>query len=316
MPEAAPAPKKPKLTFDEMIVHLERKNIKFGKISREEAKSLLQNSNYLYKMTAYRKNFEKDQGGKYIHLDFILLRDLSTLDMRLRYLVLQMCLDIEHSLKTKILADITNDPNEDGYEIVKDYFKFQKSSIDELVDPLKSKTNYNHGLYKKYKENWPVWAFFEIIRFNGLVQFTEFYHKRRGKFSSYHDIYPTLRYVKNIRNLAAHNSPLLMDITKRSQIEATKISRQITTFVKNVTNLSAGSRNKRLTNRRVHDLTALLYVYDSLILSKEMKRFRYDGWVELLERSKRHKDIYIIHPALIAVYKYFKDIVDFLTKND
>ncbi len=50
---------KRKLTFDEMIEHLEQKSVKFELISKLEAKRILEISNYFYKITAYRKNFEK-----------------------------------------------------------------------------------------------------------------------------------------------------------------------------------------------------------------------------------------------------------------
>lgn len=68
---------KRKLGFDEMIKHLEEKNVKFELISKENAKSILQTSNYFYKITVYRKNFEKNNRGQYIKLDFKLLQDLA-----------------------------------------------------------------------------------------------------------------------------------------------------------------------------------------------------------------------------------------------
>ena len=40
--------------------------------------------------------------------------------MYLRRLIVGLCLDIEHLLKTRLMRDITNNDLEDGYEIVKD----------------------------------------------------------------------------------------------------------------------------------------------------------------------------------------------------
>ena len=46
--------------------------------------------------------------GKYVNLDFAYLVELSTLDMYFRRLIVGMCLDIEHVLKTRLMRDITN----------------------------------------------------------------------------------------------------------------------------------------------------------------------------------------------------------------
>lgn len=104
-----------------MIVHMKNKNIKFNMTSQDEAKRILQESNYFFKVLSYRQNFLKDAEDKYLNLEFGMLTDLATIDMRLRYIVLQMCLDVEHSIKTKMLKDITNDDEEDGYSIVQDF---------------------------------------------------------------------------------------------------------------------------------------------------------------------------------------------------
>lgn len=293
-----------------MIEHLVQKNVKFELISKEEAIDILRTSNYFYKITAYRKNFEKNKYDKYVNLDFKLLQDIATIDMRLRYVVLQMCLDIEHTIKTKILTDITNDSSEDGYSIVTDYLASDNTSIDYYMKALNKESHYNYGLYVKHHKNTPIWVLFEVITFGGFVKFVEYYYRRKNKPSAYKEIQEVLRYVKNIRNTAAHNSPILMDITSTNQLTPQKIIRPITNFTKQIKGLSPQARKKRLSNRKVHDLTALIYVHYTYINSEGIKAARYGDLRNLLERTKRLEDAYTNQDPLIAVYKYFKKLID------
>lgn len=302
---------KRKYSFDELIEHLENKKVQFNIISKEKAKDILINSNYYYKLSSYRKNFNKNKNGEYINLEFAYLSDLATIDMRLRYIVLQMCLDIEHSLKTKLITDITNDPSEDGYQIVNDFCSHEGTDLEYYMKGISKKSHYNYGLYSKHHNNPPVWVFFEVITFGTFVKFVEYYYFTRQN-KNYAVLNEVLRYVKNIRNNAAHNSPILMDIVKIGQLKG-PINRPITTFVLQIKSIKPDLRRKKLTNRKIHDLTALFFVYDTYVISRPMKKIRYESVKELLQRCTRYKEHYLKHNGLISVYNYFNKIIDFLT---
>lgn len=65
--------KKPKLSTEGQIEHLQSKGVKFEKISVEEAKAYLQANNNYFKLRAYRKNFPKhpdgERKGQYIRVN-------------------------------------------------------------------------------------------------------------------------------------------------------------------------------------------------------------------------------------------------------
>ena len=108
------------LTTDQLITHMKSKGITFNIISESDAKVFLQENNYYMKLASYRENYSKysvgKKAGQYINLDFAYLKELSTFDMHLRYLIIQMCLDLEHALKVSLLTHVEKNPKEDGYE--------------------------------------------------------------------------------------------------------------------------------------------------------------------------------------------------------
>lgn len=108
------------LSVDELIEHMKSKGITFHEVSENDAKEFLQKNNYYMKLAAYRANYEKcptgKRAGQYKKLDFGYLKELSVIDMHLRYIIIDMCLDIEHAIKVKLINDVTNNPSEDGYE--------------------------------------------------------------------------------------------------------------------------------------------------------------------------------------------------------
>ena len=144
------------LSVDELIVHMKKKGITFNEVSESDAKLFLQKNNYYMKLAAYRSNYEKCLEGKrigqYKKLDFGYLKELSTLDMYLRYIIMDMCLDIEHAIKVKLISDVTNNPSEDGYDIVRKFI-----AKDDNLRILKNIRSHKSGEYckdliEKYKD--------------------------------------------------------------------------------------------------------------------------------------------------------------------
>lgn len=97
------------LSVDELVIHMKEKGITFNEITEDEAKEFLTKNNYYMKLASYRANYVKcDTGkrtGKYCKLDFAYLKELSTIDMYLRYKIMDICLDIEHAIKVKLLNE-------------------------------------------------------------------------------------------------------------------------------------------------------------------------------------------------------------------
>lgn len=133
---------KPKKTAEELVQMLhDEKGIQFHLISEEQAVECFSQRNNYLRTASYRKNYPKHiagpNAGKYIHLEFAYLTELSTLDFYLRELLLQMCIDVEHDLKVSLLRELEENPSEDGYTIVRDFL----AQYPEILAAIERKTD-------------------------------------------------------------------------------------------------------------------------------------------------------------------------------
>ncbi|MDE9923043.1 Abi family protein [Staphylococcus pseudintermedius] len=99
--------------------------------------------NYYYKLNSYVDNYPKQivrhqsqLVERYQEVDFKNLVDLASLDMRLRYIIIKFCLDIEHSIKLNIMRSITYLENEDGYKVVQRFFGYVRQTS-KIKNPYK-----------------------------------------------------------------------------------------------------------------------------------------------------------------------------------
>ncbi len=309
-----------KLDFEGMIVHLKNKNITFNYLSEEETKEVLKEKNYFFKLTSYRTNFDKNLEGKYKKLDFAMLLDLSNIDASLRRFSLNLCLTIEHSIKTALLKLITEDPDEDGYTIIHEFVQYhnqilpdQKINIKDLWGQAKKPKNIlNHPMYQKYYENPPVWVIFEVISYTHLVSFAEFYKQKKQQqmTNNLKIVIDNLKYVKFLRNAAAHNNPLIRNIRSRDYNYSQEEEREnyIQKFIHQMDEVNQ-SQHKYLKNPTIHHLAGSLLVFEKLVTSKAAKEHIYNEFVDFTNRCSKNKEYYdASHHELKSILKFVEAI--------
>ena len=298
------------LSIDELIEHMKNKGITFNEVSESDAKDFLQKNNYYMKLAAYRSNYEKCTEGKrvgqYKKLDFGYLKELSTLDMYLRYIIMDMCLDIEHAIKVKLISDVTNNPLEDGYDIVRKFI-----AKDDNLRILKNIRSHKSGEYckdliAKYYPYFPVWVFVELISFGDLLYFCSFYEDMYGVQIMNNALMNT---VRDVRNAAAHSNCLLNKMTER--IDQTKqVNSDISNFIKGMKDISKTSRVNNLNYKFTNSFVTLLYVYDSLMLDGSKKK-RYKELQKFLnERAIKNKNYFKSNTKIVGVYNFHKKVID------
>ena len=310
------------MRIEEMIPHLKTKNIKFNIMNELDAKKYLQDNNNYYNLTSYKNNFIKYQcgelKGKYLDLDFAYLKDLAIIDYRLRLLLFEMIIDIEHYLKIKILNMVENIKEEDGYRIVNLYLendfndkKFPKKLHHSIFNKVGSV--YYQEIFFKYDidkdkrlENIPIWEFLEIITFGQLVNFYDFFLKEYKLKSEYQDIY-ILREIVKLRNSVAHNTNILSELNKKDNKNLPVY--EIVQYLKDC-GLGKDFRNSKLSNSRIRQITYTLYMFREIVTSEGIKENVKKHINELFfNRIIYHKEYYNNNELLKSVYKYFEKII-------
>lgn len=302
------------LSIEELIQHMKNRGITFNEISENDAKQFLQNNNYYMKLAAYRANYDKcDTGkrqGQYKKLDFGYLKELSTIDMYLRYIVMDMCLNIEHVIKVRLIKNITNNPSEDGYDIVRKFI-----AQDDNLRILKNIRSHKSGEYckdliEKYYPYFPVWVFVELISFGDLLYFCSFYEKIYGVQIINNKLMNT---VRDVRNAAAHSNCLLNKMTEK--IDSTKqVNNEISSFIIGMKNISKTSRVNNLSYKFTNSFVTVLYVYDSL-MNEIPKQKRYKEIQEFMNgRVVKNKQFFQSNSKIVGVYNFHKKVIDNLVK--
>lgn len=306
------------LSFNSLIFYMKFKGVKFQHIDEYEAMKILEYNNYYFKLNSFVDNYPKQKINyqnclveKYQEVDFKNLVDLASLDMQLRYIIIKFCLDIEHSTKLKVLRSITNN-REDGYKIVKDFFDYvqSKSNIERPYNRFLghlSKDKYRQLDFQSYEEHTPIWFLVEYLQFGDLCWFVEFYYSEY-KAKEFENLSKTLRFVKNIRNKAAHNTPILNNIVSLDQILGNNRNILISEYGKNI-GINQKLLNKRLKNYNIQDLLAMFYVYENVVMSTKMREHRIKEFRDFMVRAKREKDIY--DERFKSVYKFFSIVLEY-----
>lgn len=96
--------------------------------------------------------------------------------MQLRDYLLDLSLDLEHGIKAMLLHQMSEDPHEDGYQIVQAFRNEFPKQFERTLINFKNNC-YEQDMYQKHYENTPIWVFMEIITVGTLSQFIDFYYK-------------------------------------------------------------------------------------------------------------------------------------------
>lgn len=302
-------------TAEEQILHMKEKGITFTNTSEDDARLYLETNNNYFKLKAFRKGFYKHETGpntgKYIKLDFGYLVDLSIIDMRFRYILLHLALDIEHYAKIKLLRRAA-EANLDGFSVLAEFKKDQpgRYSIAEEDINRSRKSAYCGDLVRKYESHMPIWAFIEVVSFGSFMTLYKFIADKLSDKDMQDDFYLLLS-VKNLRNACAHNSCILNDlkpVTPDNQANKLTGNYQLNRELKKL-GLSASSRKKKMSNPRIFDTITTLYAHKKIVTSQGVKERASKELDSLLNRMFHHIEYYSLNETIGTSFDFMKTAI-------
>jgi len=268
-------PRKIKLTAPALVEHMKSKGITFELCDEKTAEDYLRTKNNYFRASSFRKLFPKHEGGEkdglYIDLDFGSIMQLSYVDQSLRSLLRTMSLDVEHYEKVAILNRIESMPEEDAYSIVSDYkASLNEKSLEYLEKDIGYRTNdvYCGALISKYKDNMPVWVFFEIISFGTFIDFCLFCSARWEDEQLRKDHY-MLKKAKSIRNAASHGSCIINGFGEVDNRD-NKMPEQARCAI-GMLHIAKTRMKRWLKNPRIREIATLIYLFSRLVPEGESK---------------------------------------------
>ena len=296
-------------TTDELIEHLKDKGCKFNIVNEEQAKDFLSKHNYYLKLAAFRNNYDKinsgQNKGKYKNLEFAYLKELSTIDMYLRKIIFKMCSDIEHNIKVMLLKDTENNPDEDGYKCIS---KFVGEDIKNRLTNIKrhSDSEYCKNLINKYYPYFPIWVYVELISFGTLAHLCDYYNTMYGRNFLGIDN-RLLNSVRDLRNASAHNNCLINKLQRGDN----KPLQSIVDYVSKNPYIKSESRNKKLSNKFIYDFVTLIYVYNNIIKSDNLRQNQLEELKQLVcGRMRREIEYFNTNCLVKSSFDFLKKIID------
>ena len=304
-------------TPQELIEKLKNKGIIFTHGFTEAAAIdyLKRNNNY-YKLTAYRKNFQKDSAGKYVGLDFEYLVDRAIIDMLFRKEILSMALDIEHFEKVKLLNALKN-KGDDGYKALRSYrasLETGGESNDAELNKLQTEIENNKGSiycgdmlsHIPLGQEMPVWVFLEVITFGRFLSFLKFCGEYLNDQNLTNDYY-TMKKVKSLRNAAGHSNCIFNDLVLRNREDTATMNDTIAKrFAKICPDCCEGNdildhRGPNiLQNDRIKEIVTLFSMHSKILPSPRMKMHYREELEVILERMYKNYECFYKDNAPIS----------------
>lgn len=317
---------KKKLTVEEQIQDMVDKNIQFELCSKDYAKKFLKYNNYYFKLKSYARNYNiNQQTKKYYNLDFAYLVELSKLDMYIRKIILELSLDVEHYLKVRLINDMSDNSEEDGYNIVRLFLQYHQNAgndIQNKADRYSFCSDLAEKHLNEYKEpkELALWNIVELLSFGNFMELYQVYYQMYPSFN-YSDY---LKSIKFIRNAAAHNNCILSTLRKPNSLKKFSKTKKLANILGKIPEFrELDNRDAMMKNPVIHDFVTLLFVYNDIMKVSATKNVRNRKMEEICHqfcdedgRIRKNKSYFDKNPYIKEAYSFVCSIIKYIDKKN
>lgn len=210
-----------------------------------------------------------------------------------------------HFLKVRLLNDVAEDEEEDGYSLVEEFFVTNTTVQDEIRN--KAAYSYCEDLVKKHIDRLSVWTIVEVLSFGDFLNLCDVYYRKKEKPPI---VVGNFKIVKFLRNAASHNNCLINNL-KDTTGNGFKLNRETSAYIATIAGISARTQNKKMGNRFIHDFSVMLYCFDSIVSSDSVKKYQMLKLKDLMDnRIPLHKEYFANNTMLTSSYLFVKKVVD------
>ncbi len=288
------------------INKLKEQNITFININESQALDIIKMTYSYYRLIEYSSLFDKYKisckKSQFVKLDFSQLYYLALIDSELSSILMTLCLEIENSLKTKLIYDAESICNTNA--LISEYYETEKDFLD-LNYTRDNNDILNEYIHVHSLRNLPLNEFLEIIQFGTLERFIHYFYKNYSnplESKAFNDIEIHLSSVRRIRNIVAHNNTCISKINETTEYKDLKML----SFLGNH-GIKKRTLSTNMSRKIINDLCGLIDVYFKLIGSRNV-------FNKLNDFNKnyciKYKESFINNDKIISSYNFIKKVIE------
>lgn len=245
--------------------------------------------------------------------------------MYIRKIILELCLDVEHYLKVRLINDLSNNSEEDGYNIVSLFLQYHPNAESDIKNKA-HKYSFCSDLAEKHLDEYEepkelaVWNIVELFSFGNFMELYELYYQTYQSFN-YTDY---LKSIKFVRNAAAHNNCILSTLKlSNSEKKFSKTKKMANILGKIPEFQKLNNRDAMMKKPVIHDFVALLFVYNDILKVSATKEVRNNKMQELYDlfcsdngRIKKNKFYFDKNPYIKDAYYFVCNIIEYIIRKN